>query len=386
MRNGLTIKSELNCQPPDTFPHCTRDKLQAPPGRSFSSDEERISEYNDAVFPIDDLSNMHGSDKNNYQRIRDLAYKISQGWSTARYSSFTAAHGGVHRSWRCIPLTSSEQSIRDLAHSVKLDRQHGEALRLIDLPAVFDGLDHIFDRLPDDFDRSDLQAWKKDAFEKIADGCKNNHGRAFRKYIKVLIADRVKLKTYAQEKIEFFVRHVADKHDGDVAREVAERFGLIYAGGCLGIRCRLLPWGKPELLEAVAKCYISARDLLPDDGVAVRRGIIALRKKLRELPRASGKATKTGFHGIDGYRKRRKRANRYVIKRESFNAIFYSSRQRSLITEWLIRKECITLATSKATADAASSKPKGQFIWPDGQRRRSLEITLPRKKPVARAR
>lgn len=196
-----------------------------------------------------------------------------------------------------ITLTSSEQSIRDLARSVNLDRQHGEALRLIDLPAVFDGLDHIFDRLPDDFDTNNLQTWKKGAFNKIVDGCKKNHGTVFRKYIKALIADRARLKNYAQAKIELFVRHVADEHDGDVARDVAERFGLIYAGGCLGIRCHFLPWGKAELLDSIVKCYISARDLLPDDGVAIRHGITALRKTLRGLPRASEKAAKkTNFH------------------------------------------------------------------------------------------
>src|SRR5262249_22701243 len=97
--------------------------------------EERISEFNNAVFPIDDLSNMRGNQNEKYSRIRDLAYRVSQGWPTARHSSFTAAHGGLHGSWRSIVLTSSEKSVRDLARAVKLERQHGEALRLIDLPA-----------------------------------------------------------------------------------------------------------------------------------------------------------------------------------------------------------------------------------------------------------
>ena len=86
------------------------------------------------------------------------------------------------------------------------------------------------------------------------------------------------------------MRHVCDEYDGDVARDVAEKFGLIYAAGRLGIRSGLLPWGKAELLDALTKCYFGARDLLPDDGVAVRQGIKALRAKLRQLPRTSKKA------------------------------------------------------------------------------------------------
>ena len=193
--------------------------------------EERISEFNDALFPIDDLSSMEGSKRERYQRIRNLAYRVSQGLSTARHSSFTAAHGGVHGSWRSIALTSSEKPVRELARLVKLDRQHGEALRLIDLPAVFDGLDHIFDRLPDNLDESDFGNRKKGEFKKLVDACSEYHGKACRKYIRSLIADRAKIGKFVQEKAAYFVRCIADGNDGDVARDVAEKFGLIYAGG-----------------------------------------------------------------------------------------------------------------------------------------------------------
>jgi hypothetical protein len=341
--------------------------------------EERISEFNDGLFPIDDLSNMDGSDREKYQRIRDVAYRISQGLSTARHSSFAVAHGGVH-AWRSIVLTSSEKSIRELARAVKLERQHGEAVRLIDLPAVFNGLDHIFDRLPEDFDESNFKSWKTDAFKKIANACEKDHGNAFQKYIKALIADRAELKEYIEARIAYFVRHVCDEYDGDVARDVAEKFGLIYAAGRLGIRSGLLPWGKAELLDALTKAYIGARDILPDDGVAIRRGIEALRAKLRQLPRTSKKAAAVpGYHLVDGHRERQKKVNRYVIKRDAFNSLFASGTQRALVIEWLIQKQRITLATAKTSAGAPAPKPQVQFVWPDGKRRRSFEIRWPRK-------
>ena len=133
-----------------------------------------------------------------------------------------------------------------------------------------------------------------------------------------------------------------------MARDVAEKFGLIYAAGRLGIQCKLLPWNKSEVLHALTKCYMGARDLLPDDGVAIRRGIAALRAKLRQLPRISKKAgARTDFGEIDGCRERRKEVDRFLIKRDVFNSIFSSGTQRALVMEWLTQRQRITLANSK---------------------------------------
>jgi hypothetical protein len=342
--------------------------------------EQRLAEYNDTIFPIDDFMGMPGNYRQKYLRIRDIAYKLAQGWAIDRHDSFTRAHGGVQEHWRNIVLTSYEKSIRDLARSVKLERQHGEALRLIDVPAIFDGLDHIFDRLPA-AEMGNFQDWKKNSFEKIANACDQNHGKAFKKHIKSLITHR-NVEVYIRAKIAYFVNHVCDQFDGDVARDVAAKFGLIYAGGRLGIRCGLLPWDKGDLLAAIAKCYFGARGLLPDDGVALREGISALDTRLRELVGISRlpkhKNSQAEFDKADGYRRRQPRLTQYIIKREVFNAVFASSTQKTLVIDWLIENQRITLAVPIASVGAAELKPKEQFIWPDGVRRRSYEIFWPR--------
>jgi hypothetical protein len=194
--------------------------------------EQRLAEFNDSIFPIDDLMTMRARDKDIYQRIRDLAYKIAQGWATARHDSFTTAHEGAHRGWSSIVLTSSERSVRDLARSVKLARQHGEAVRLVDVPAVPEGLNHIFDHLPSELDKGDVELWKKTTFGKIADACEQNHGQAWMKYIEALIAERSTLKEYIEDRISYFEQHACDDFDGDVARDVARKFGVLYAGVC----------------------------------------------------------------------------------------------------------------------------------------------------------
>ena len=123
--------------------------------------EQRLPEYNDAIFPIDDLETMAEKNaKNKYLRIRNAAYNLEQGWD-GRQLLFTIAHGGGHEFWRTIGLTSNE-TVYELAHSVRMTCQPGETLRLIDVPVLFDGLDHIFDHLPAGLDTTDFNAWKSD--------------------------------------------------------------------------------------------------------------------------------------------------------------------------------------------------------------------------------
>ncbi len=340
--------------------------------------EQRLAEYNDGMFPIDDLETMEEKEeKKKYLRIRSIAYNLEQGWSMGRHDSYTMAHGGVHEHWRCIAVTSFEKSICNLAQAVGQHRQPGETLRLIDVPALLDGLDHIFDRLPSDLETDDFPEWRKETFKKIADSCKQHHAMAIQKHIHALIAHR-KLEGFVLRGINYFVKRVRDDKDGDIARDVAEKFGLIYVGGILGIRSGLLPWNRVELLDAISKCYFGARELLPDEGVLLRQGIKALGQKLGGL-RSLSDVQSRDLEKLDGYRVRKKTAYRCLIKREVFNAIFASKRQRGLVIDWLIKKNRITTAVAKTSEPGANRRLKEQFPWADGQRRRSVEIRWPRK-------
>jgi hypothetical protein len=346
--------------------------------------EERLADFNDTLFPIDELGSLkERNPKNKYSRVHKLAFDIAHGRPTERHSSYERAQERQQQGWRTIALTSSEKSIADVARSAKQERDRGEARRLIDVPALFDGLDHIFDRLPGDFDNSSFQEWKRETFKKILDACEQHHGKVFRKYVRALI-DEQDLKAYVEKRISFFVSKVRDDTDGDIARDVAEKFALIYAGGMLGIRHELLPWDKKELSAAIAKSYRAARAILPDDGVTLRRGISLLTAKLRELPRASKKSIgKIDFDSVDGYKKQRERTNRHFLKCDSFNSLFPSRAQRDLLVGWLIQRRRITLAAPKNSAGPLSPQAQEQFIWPDKKRRRSFEIRWPRKSQEA---
>jgi hypothetical protein len=337
--------------------------------------EERLAEFNDLIFPIDDLQNMKGKDKDKYLRIRDVAYRVNQGWATGRHSSFIKSSEGTHRGWKCVLLTSAERSICDMAKRAKLEREHGETLRLIDVPAVFDGRDHILDRASDAIQESKAQRTR--VFADMMADCEANHGAANEEYLRRIITAEFDVRDGTKAAIDSFVRSVAESGDGAVTRDVAAKFGLAYAGGLLGIRFGIVPWQQEELLDAIAKCYRGARDLLPDEGVALRQGLALLMGRLGGLPRrkvlqANGA---TSWPKVDGYRMRRNGRDRYVIKRKVFNGIFASTAQRDLVLQHLVGAKQIALALRKDGPAAAASP--ADFTWPDGERRRSYEIVIP---------
>jgi hypothetical protein len=333
--------------------------------------EQRLVEYNYGIFPIEDFEAMKEQGKEKYLRLRRLAYRSSQGWTTGSDESYTKAHGGIHGQYRCITLTSSEKAVRDLAWEVGLERQSGEALRLIDVPAALEGLKDIFDRLQP----RPSQERRTKIFKGIADACEANHGAAGDKFVESLISHRSQISGFVERQVSCFVDDACDEFDGDIARDVARTFGLIYAAGMLGRKVGLLSWSQAELLDAITKCFKAARDLLPDQGVFLREGIDRLRGKLASLPFKSNVVSARNSAQVDGYREKDAERHRCVIRCEIFRDLFHSRTQCDLVLQWLVTKKRITMAVSSGSDDA----PKKQNIWPDRERRRSYEIVWPRK-------
>lgn len=340
--------------------------------------EQRLSGFNDCVFPIDDLMALRAqNDRDRYLRIQGIAYKLAQGWATARHDSFTQGRSGHHAGWRTIALTSNEVSIRDLARKVGLERQRGEATRLIDLPAFDEGQDHMFDRMPRRLSPAAMVDWKRQKFSEIAEACEKNHGAAYRRYVTSIIAMGSKLAPFVQSRITHFIRHVRDEQDTDLSRDVAKRFAVLYAGGMLARRAGLVGWDSKDLLAAIRKSYIKARAMLPDDRALLRAGLETLAHKLATLPVLSSRNVdqfdKKRCDALDGYKKLNSGHATHLIRRHVFDGLFVSRHQQKLVENWLMNNSQLTRALPKG-ARTSLAAPKEQHIWPDRERRRSVEI------------
>src|SRR6202035_743365 len=157
-------------------------------------------------------------------------------------------------------------------------------------------------------------------------------------------------------------------------------FGMAYAAGAFAIECDLLPWREQDLRDAIGKVFVAAKKLLPDEGVVLRNGLKSLRSLLKDIRhRARFGVDNIDFGKVRGICKSKRSQRRYLIKNEAFGAIFATPQEKALVLKWLQKKGRLTLAGSRQ-APRESRKPREQFDWPDGTRRRSLEIRWPRKR------
>jgi Domain of unknown function (DUF927) len=316
--------------------------------------QEQLPEINDCLTPIDDLKSMTGSDRHKYTRVGSLAYILATGAGTGRHSTFGQRKEEL---WKTILFTSNEYSIGELARRCGLERDAGETVRLIDVPVRFDDASTIFDREQTELGWAD---WFR--------ACEENQGHVFEAFVEKLIM-RPNIDARVQRYVERFVTRVRQTDDGNLAFDVARKFGLVFAAGRLAIRFRLLPWSRDELFDALTRCYRAARDLLPDSGVLLRSGRTALRRFARSLPNLSD-VSERSCRALDGFSEQRGERVRCLIKREKFNAVFSTLDQRNLVLDSLLAQGRITLA------NVSTGRPriKEQHIWPDGDRYRSVEI------------
>lgn len=326
--------------------------------RTIAQLEEEVPRFNDCLFPIDDLEGMTGRDAERYQSIRELSYKFASGNEKARHSSFDGGHA-TRGSWRSILLTSNEVTIAKLASSARRNRKQGELTRLIDIPVAEVAGHQIFDLSTS----ADDEAWRRRQFKKFYEGCHNNHGKVFSRYIRKLI-DAEKLHSSVERRMEFFRKKVTAKTSSHLAREMITPFSLLYAAGRLARDFDLVPWSPKEIRKAITVCYRAAVGQIPDDQLIQVRGVEKLQIALKNFPskRTWSKATRKAKGYCDN--------DFYVVERNHFEALFDNGHERGLVMDWLKQHKRIKTTKSKT----GSASPIAQLTWPDGTRKRSITI------------
>jgi hypothetical protein len=323
--------------------------------------EPALCSHNDCLLILDDLNKMPAaSDKKKYLQTRDFAYNLSTGSAKLRSPAFDET-GNNGAQYRIISLTTAETTIAELAARCGESRS-GEARRLIEVPVYFDGLDHIFDRVvkPKPLSKIELQR----LFSSAQEACAKNHGQVFADYLRFVIKTRADIENRMNRYRDQFRLQLTGSLS-IVDTDIIRKFGLIYAGGALAVEGIGLPLKKTELLEAVVKCCRASLNTLSSEKRVFDDGWRTLKSRLFHLPRLHT-LTQQDWNSTDGYVERHTNRARCVVKTDKFKRFFSNPLQRKLVVEELRRRQWITLSRSQEIQE--------QFMWPDGVRRRSLEI------------
>lgn len=210
------------------------------------------SAHSDALLCLDELSQLAARDAG------EAAYMLSNGSGKSRSTRDGSARKPAR--WRVLFLSSGEIGLADKIAEDGRGRKMaaGQHVRIVDISADAGAGMGMFETLHG-FGSADEFA------QHLKAAAQANYGAAAREYLTAIVPDIDGVKQAVRDIISGFVdQYVASGADGQVSR-VAQRFGLIAAGGELATSVGILPWNRGDAVAAAGKCF--------EDWIALRGGI-----------------------------------------------------------------------------------------------------------------
>ena len=337
--------------------------------------------FNDMVMPINELGLLKGSAKDRYERMRDLAYGFAEGRGTT-YSKFVPHDSGnCGHKWRSLGFATGEETIDQIALAAGVSRSMGESIRWINLRGTRRGAADIFDRCPKNVCADDRTVWVRQRCNDLRRAARENPGVAFQHFVKRVIKRRRNISALATPLIDEFINAAVDKADEPAVHHLASCFGIIRAGGILGVRFGTLPYSEKFVDRCIMRCYRTARRGLRTETELLRSALRRVRAKLKssnmlnvvgkKQPRAEA------FKVADGYAEVSGSTITVTIRAEKFKGWFNDPRQPALVLRWLLSKEALPYKpTLPAKVGNAIVWAESQPEWPDRSRPRSIVIEL----------
>jgi uncharacterized protein (DUF927 family) len=208
--------------------------------------------HSDTLLCLDELSQLAAKDAG------EAAYMLGNGSGKSRSSRDGSARRAAK--WRVMFLSSGEISLADKVAEDGRGRRlaAGQQVRIVDIPADAGAGMGLFETLHG-FDSAEALA------RHLRAATMQNYGVAAREYLAAVVSNIDVLRKQVSELVRAFCEQfVPAGADGQVER-VAQRFGLVAAGGEIAVRCGVVPWQRGEATLAAGRCF--------EDWLAVRGGI-----------------------------------------------------------------------------------------------------------------
>ncbi|NOU06858.1 MAG: DUF927 domain-containing protein [Hyphomicrobiaceae bacterium] len=230
---------------------------------SPSGFHELARTFNDHMLAVDELGASELPRDEVYRLVRRVTYQYAEGADATRNSKSAFATSRDEADAKGILITTSEKSFDELASIYGETRDPGEIARAFNVPAASPGAISIFDLLPDNIQGDAVSEWLNEQFEAIRDNCRKYKGAAFRHYMDFITAmPRDKLVEDVRASMKEFESALELKTSFRALLHAAKNFGLLYAGGVLGIEAGLLPVTKRRLRMSLIACFRDGTELI----------------------------------------------------------------------------------------------------------------------------
>ena len=224
---------------------------------------EVLPAFNDMLAPINELGLLRGTVAEQNQRLRDMAYLLGEGRGITYSKLAKLQPNSSGSTFRCIVVSTGEKSISDIYSAAREIQLTGASLRWFDLNATHRGESDIFDLKNGKKTGSARIKWAAEQCRAIRKACRSNPGVALDHFIPSVIAKRRSIKADLLQVVEQFVAEASTEYDDQAIRHLAMCFGIIAAGGVLGVRVGTLPWTERVVWKCVKRCFLVAKAWAP---------------------------------------------------------------------------------------------------------------------------
>jgi putative DNA primase/helicase len=241
--------------------------------------EPTVLAHNDGLLILDETKNAGSTPRERAKVVMDVTMRLAEQKERQRLTNAKAP-----RSWRCYFLSTSNDSLAELATKGSLEIDDAVRGRLVDipLPNTPHGIYEDLHGVPNGRRLTDH----------LKSQCRIYYGVPIREFLSRLLAT---LQQNKVEQIKTGIKKARQRYLNDLTHDLKKRptlvrplqrasgrFATVYAAGALAISLGVLDWDRTQLRKAILSCQLDGltKPITTEDSV-----ILALDKKMADYMR-----------------------------------------------------------------------------------------------------